>query len=131
MQINPDGTKTMEVGGKKMIYQWNDDLNIRCFHQTGGISMSTNCVPILASLFKYSYEADFIEGILRENGKRLIKSFNLAYRLYRWCPFQAYGEFRFSLVLVFSVIFCRSLLVIFLFGHCIVCTFGIFKPFLI
>ena len=36
--------------------------------------MSTNCVPILASLFKYSYEADFIEGILRENGKRLIKS---------------------------------------------------------
>jgi hypothetical protein len=28
MQINPDGTKTMEVGGKKMIYQWNDDLNI-------------------------------------------------------------------------------------------------------
>jgi hypothetical protein len=56
--------------------------------------MSTNCVPILASLFKYSYEADFIEGILRENGKRLIKSFNLAYRLYRWCPFQAYGEFK-------------------------------------
>jgi hypothetical protein len=43
--------------------------------------MSTNCVPILASLFKYSYEADFIEGILRENGKRLIKSFNLAYRI--------------------------------------------------
>jgi hypothetical protein len=28
MQINPDGTKTMETGGKKMIYQWNDDLNI-------------------------------------------------------------------------------------------------------
>jgi hypothetical protein len=28
MQINPDGTKTMEMGGKKMIYQWNDDLNI-------------------------------------------------------------------------------------------------------
>jgi hypothetical protein len=22
MQINPDGTKTMETGGKKMIYQW-------------------------------------------------------------------------------------------------------------
>jgi hypothetical protein len=28
MQINPDGTKTMETGGEKMIYQWNDDLNI-------------------------------------------------------------------------------------------------------
>ena len=56
--------------------------------------MGTNCAPILASLFKYSYEADFIEGILRENGKRLIKSFNLTYRLYRWCPFQVYGEFK-------------------------------------
>jgi hypothetical protein len=22
MQINPDGTKTMETGGEKMIYQW-------------------------------------------------------------------------------------------------------------
>jgi hypothetical protein len=21
--INPDGTKTMETGGEKMIYQWN------------------------------------------------------------------------------------------------------------
>jgi hypothetical protein len=28
MQINPDGTKTMETDGAKMIYQWNDDLNI-------------------------------------------------------------------------------------------------------
>jgi hypothetical protein len=27
MQINPDGTKTMETGSEKMIYQWNDDLN--------------------------------------------------------------------------------------------------------
>ncbi|CAB5507190.1 hypothetical protein AZO1586R_2278, partial [Bathymodiolus azoricus thioautotrophic gill symbiont] len=28
MQINPDGTKTMETGGEKMIYQWNGDLNV-------------------------------------------------------------------------------------------------------
>jgi hypothetical protein len=28
MQINPDGTKTMEAGGEKMIYQWNGDLNV-------------------------------------------------------------------------------------------------------
>jgi hypothetical protein len=31
MQINPDGTKTMEAGGEKMIYQWNDDLNVMPF----------------------------------------------------------------------------------------------------
>jgi hypothetical protein len=28
MQINPDGTKTMETGSEKMIYQWNGDLNL-------------------------------------------------------------------------------------------------------
>ncbi|VVH51237.1 hypothetical protein BPUTSESOX_627, partial [uncultured Gammaproteobacteria bacterium] len=28
MQINADGTKTMEMGSEKMIYQWNSDLNI-------------------------------------------------------------------------------------------------------
>ncbi|CAB5497277.1 hypothetical protein THERMOT_665, partial [Bathymodiolus thermophilus thioautotrophic gill symbiont] len=28
IQINPDGTKTMVVGGEKMIYQWNADLDI-------------------------------------------------------------------------------------------------------
>jgi hypothetical protein len=28
MQINADGTKTMETGSEKMIYQWNGDLNI-------------------------------------------------------------------------------------------------------
>jgi hypothetical protein len=28
MQINTDGTKTMETGSEKMIYQWNADLNI-------------------------------------------------------------------------------------------------------
>jgi hypothetical protein len=28
MQINPDGTKTMETGSEKMIYQWNGDLNV-------------------------------------------------------------------------------------------------------
>jgi hypothetical protein len=28
MQINPDGTKTMETGSEKMIYQWDSDLNI-------------------------------------------------------------------------------------------------------
>jgi hypothetical protein len=25
---NPDGTKTMETGSEKMIYQWNGDLNV-------------------------------------------------------------------------------------------------------
>ena len=38
----------------------------RVFQQTVGIPMSTNCVPLLANLFLYSYEADFIQGLLKK-----------------------------------------------------------------
>ena len=34
----------------------------RVFQQTVGIPMGTNCVPLLADLFLYSYEADFTQG---------------------------------------------------------------------
>ena len=34
----------------------------RVVHQTVGIHMGTNCVPLLADLFLYSYEADFTQG---------------------------------------------------------------------
>ena len=33
----------------------------RVFQQTVGIPMGTNCAPLLADLFLYSYEADFIQ----------------------------------------------------------------------
>ena len=33
--------------------------------------MGTNCAPLLADLFLYSYEADFIQGLLKKNGKKL------------------------------------------------------------
>jgi hypothetical protein len=33
----------------------------RLFEQTVGIPMGTNCAPLLADLFLYSYEADFIQ----------------------------------------------------------------------
>ena len=34
----------------------------RVFQQTVGIPMATNCAPLLADLFLYSYEADFIQA---------------------------------------------------------------------
>ena len=43
----------------------------RVFQQTVGISMGTNCAPLLADLFLYSYEADVIQGLLRKNEKKL------------------------------------------------------------
>ena len=42
----------------------------RVFQQTVGIPMGTNCAPLLADLFLYSYEADFIQGLLKKKEKR-------------------------------------------------------------
>jgi hypothetical protein len=37
--------------------------------------MGTSCV-LLVDLFLYSYEADFIQGFLKKNEKRLVRSLN-------------------------------------------------------
>ena len=52
----------------------------RVFQQTVGIAMGTNCVPLLADLFLYSYETDFIQGLLNKNGKKVARSFNFRFR---------------------------------------------------
>jgi hypothetical protein len=39
----------------------------RVFQQTVGIPMGTNCAPLLSDLFLFSYEADFIQGLLKKN----------------------------------------------------------------
>jgi hypothetical protein len=50
------------------------------FQQSVGIPMDTNCVPLLADLFLYSYEADIVQKLLRDNNKKLTMSFNHAFR---------------------------------------------------
>ena len=52
----------------------------RVFQQTVGIHMDTYCAPLLAELFLYSYEADFIKGLLKKNEKKLAWSFNYTLR---------------------------------------------------
>ena len=42
--------------------------------------MDTNCAPLFADLFLYSHEADFIQGPLKENEKKLVWSFNFTFR---------------------------------------------------
>jgi hypothetical protein len=39
----------------------------RVFQQTIDISMGTNCAPLLADLFLYSYEAELIKGLLKKS----------------------------------------------------------------
>jgi hypothetical protein len=43
----------------------------RVFQPTVGIPMDTNCTPLLADLSLYPYEADFIQGLLKKNKKKL------------------------------------------------------------
>ena len=49
-------------------------------HQTVGIHMGTNCAPLLADLFLFSYEADFVQHLQKSKFKKQQKSFNLAFR---------------------------------------------------
>ena len=52
----------------------------RVFQQTVGIPMSTNCAPLIANLFLYAYEADFIQRLFKKNEKKLARSLNFTFR---------------------------------------------------
>ena len=52
----------------------------RIFQQTVGIPMGTNCPTLLVDLFLYSYEADCIQGLLKKNEKKLVRSFTFTFR---------------------------------------------------
>ena len=61
----------------------------RAFQQTIGMPMGTNCAPLLADLFFYSYEADFVQELMKtgkqkkkkKKKKRLSQQFNLKQKL--------------------------------------------------
>jgi hypothetical protein len=42
--------------------------------------MGTNYAPLLSDLFLYSYEADFMHGLLKKNEKKLARTFNFTFR---------------------------------------------------
>ena len=52
----------------------------KVFQQTVGILMGTNFAPLLADIFLYSYEAEFIQSLLLMGKKHLASRFNVTYR---------------------------------------------------
>ena len=56
-----------------------DMFGRRIFQQKCGIPMRTNSVPLLADMFLYSYEADFIQGALKKNEWKQALSFNFTF----------------------------------------------------
>ena len=52
----------------------------KVFQQKVGFPMGTNCAPLLADIFLYSNEADFIQSLLSTGKKTLAPQFNFTYR---------------------------------------------------
>ena len=52
----------------------------RLFCQVIEIPMGTNCAPLLADLFIYSNENEFLDNMIRSGQRRLARSFHLCYR---------------------------------------------------
>ena len=68
----------------KMIEFLVDNIYIKfggqLFRQMVGIPMGTNCAPLLADLFLYSYENEFLDKVIKEGKRKLARRFNLSYR---------------------------------------------------
>ena len=48
----------------------------KLYRQTIGIPMGTNCAPLVADLFLFCYERDFMKSLWRENQADIIEAFN-------------------------------------------------------
>ena len=52
----------------------------KVFQQIVGIPMGTNCAPLLADIFLYSYKAEFTQSLLLTGKKKIASQFNFTYR---------------------------------------------------
>jgi hypothetical protein len=50
------------------------------FQQVVGIPMGTNCAPLLADLFLYSYESEFHQKLVKDKKIHEARAFNFTYR---------------------------------------------------
>jgi hypothetical protein len=50
------------------------------FQQVVGITMGTNCAPLLADLFLYSCESEFLQKLVQEKKIHEARAFNFTYR---------------------------------------------------
>jgi hypothetical protein len=55
------------------------------FQQVVGIPMATNCAPLLADLFLYSYESEFLQKLVKDKKIHEARAFNFTYRLVYCC----------------------------------------------
>ena len=59
-----------------IIFLLDLELNFIDNLDTIGIPMGTNCAPLVADLFLFCYERDFMKSLSRENQADIIEAFN-------------------------------------------------------
>ena len=68
----------------KMVEFLVDNIYVRfggqLFRKMVGIPIVTNCAPLLADLFLYTYENEFLDKLVKEGKRKLARKFNLSYR---------------------------------------------------
>ena len=83
--INPGGDNLYTADQIcRMVEFLTDNIFVKfggcLFHQVIGIPMGTNCAPLLADIFLYSYESEFLDKMIRSGHRKLARSFNLCYQ---------------------------------------------------
>ena len=57
-------------------------FGFKLYRQIVGIPMGTNCAPLVADLFLFCYERDFMKNLSSDNQADVIKTFNLTSRYF-------------------------------------------------
>ena len=82
--INPGGDNLYTADQIcKMVEFLIDNISVKfggcLFRRVIGIPMGTNCAPLLADLFLYPYESEFLDNMIRCGQRKLARLFNLCY----------------------------------------------------
>ena len=51
-------------------------LGTKLFRQIGGILMGTNCTPLVADLFLFCHERDYMMSLVEEKQSEVIEAYN-------------------------------------------------------
>jgi hypothetical protein len=52
------------------------------FQQVIGIPLGANCAPLLADLYLYSYESEFLQKLVKDKKIHEARAFNFTYRFF-------------------------------------------------
>ena len=69
----------MVIYGDALVYLLDNifiTFGTKLYRQTIDIPMGTNCAPLVADLFLFCYERDFMKSLSRENQADIIEAFN-------------------------------------------------------